>query len=117
MALTIEQYLKGKVDFNLPTEAIEAILADNGVTPGSSLASVSERQKDLCLADIYMWVATSSSQSGSESESDGGWQRTRAAKVVVDRTWFRTLANQLYAKWNSDKATLTKGRMTMRDLY
>lgn len=117
MALTIEQYLSGKVDYNVPSEAIAAILADNGVEEGDLLGEIPLEARELCLADLYMWVATSSSQSGTESESDGGWSRTKASKVVTDKAWFRQLARDIYKKWGSDKATLAGGRMTMKDLY
>lgn len=70
--MTIEQYLQGKVDFNLTDANIQAILYDRGVAEGANMSAVTEMQKDLCLADLYMLLANSSVSSSGEYESDGG---------------------------------------------
>ena len=115
VSLTIDQYLKGKVDYEIPESALLAIMADRGVTPGTLLIDVTERQKDLSLADLYMWLASSSVSSTGEYESDAGWQRQRSSKNVFDRGYFKALANALYAKWGL--ATETIGKIVMQDLY
>ena len=114
---TINDWLTAKVaDYDLNQDTIEAILIDNGASGSTFLADATEKQKDLCLADVYMALATSPSKSGSIYDSDGGWQKGRATKTVVDRAWFRQEANRLYLKWNSPKAS-SYGSITMRKLY
>lgn len=115
MALTIEQYLKGKVDYDIPEVALMAILADRGIADGATLVSLTEKQRDLALADLYMWLAGSSVSSTGEYESDGGWQHQRSTKNVFDRGYFKALANALYAKWGLAPATV--GSIVMKDLY
>lgn len=117
MAYTIEQYLSGKVDFNVSDNTLEAIFADRGVTKGTALSDVTEKQKDLCLADLYMFMATSSTSKTGEYESDGGWQRQRSAKNVVDRAGFREMARELYDKWDEKPIGTTLGKVKMKPIY
>lgn len=114
--MTIEQYLAGKVDFNLGDTTIAAILYDRGIPEGASLETVSQRQKDLALADLYVYVAGSSTSSSGEYESDGGWQRQRSAKNAYNRNGLLALAKQLYAKWDEAFADTT-AKMRMKPLY
>lgn len=114
---TLKDWLKAKVaDHDVSDLTLQAVLLDNGVDSDTLYASSTERQRDLCLADIYISLATSSTKSGSIYDSDGGWQKGRATKNVVDRGWFRAEAERLYAKWNSDKAS-SYGSLIMRKLY
>lgn len=115
--LTIERWLVGMVDFNVPDTTIESILFNNGVTAGTAVASVDERSRDLCLADLYMWLTTSSAATSGEYVSDGGWQHQKSNKVVVDRAGLRANALRLYLKWNSPKADTAKGNVTIKKLY
>lgn len=115
--LTIERWLMGMVDFNVPDTTIESILFNNGVTSGTPVSQVDERSRDLCLADLYMWLTTSSTATSGEYISDGGWQHQKANKVVVDRAGLRAAALRIYAKWNSEKADTAKGNVTIKKLY
>ena len=112
---TIDQYLRGKVDYDIPEATLLAIMADRGIIPGMALSDLSEMQKDLSLADLYMWLAGTSVSSTGEYESDAGWQRQRSSKNVFDRGYFKALANALYAKWGI--ATDSIGKIVMKNLY
>lgn len=117
-AYTIEQWLIGKVDFNVPEVAIKAILFDNQVSEGISAADVDERERDLCLADLLMWLSSSSTATSGEYISDGGWQHQKANKVVVDRASLVARAKALYAKWQSDKAeSVVTSKITIKSIY
>lgn len=114
---TVEMWLKGMVDLDVPESAIKAILFNNGVEVGAAVAQLGEREKDLCLADLYMWVSTSSSTSSGETITDNGWSTKKAIKNVTQRGGFRAMAKALYAKWNVDKANFVVGTVKMKDLY
>lgn len=114
--MTIEQYLQGKVDFNLNELTIAAILADRNIAEGTQLSTLTQRQKDLALADLYVFVGTSSTSSSGDYESDGGWQRQRANKNVVNRDGLLNLARKLYEKWGESLPD-TRAHITMKDLY
>lgn len=114
--MTIEQYLVGKADFNLQEATVQAILVDRGITAGSDVTALTERQRDLATADLYMFLAQSSTSASGDYESDGGWQRQRSSKNVYDRSGLRALAKMLYAKWGVDVPD-PSGVIRMRDLY
>lgn len=117
-AYTIETWLRGKVDFDVPDAAIMAILFDNNITAGTPADKTSEEERDLCLADLLMWLSGSSTASSGEHISDGGWSLQKSNKQVVDRAGLIKRAQNLYAKWNSDKADAAVGnRITIKSLY
>lgn len=117
-AYSTEQWLKGMVDYNVPDDTVRSILFNNGVAFDTSVSEVAQKERDLCLADLYMWLASSSSSTTGEYISDGGWQHQKAAKNVVDRAGLRAMAQRLYEKWGSAKTdTAATGRFTMKNLY
>lgn len=114
---TLSEWLKGMVaDFDVPDASIKAILYNNGVDDNPFMSEVTEKAKDLSLADLYMLLATSSSKTGSIYDADGGWQRGRSTKNVVDRNWFRDAANRLYLKWAPEKVD-PSGVFVLKGIY
>jgi hypothetical protein len=115
---TIETWLRGMVDFDIPDATIMAILFNNEVPEGLPMNETSEKQRDLCLADLLMWLSSSSVSSSGEMISDGGWSHQKSAKQVVDRAGLISRARELYVKWNSDKAKTTVGtKITVKSAY
>ena len=115
---TIETWLKGMVDYDIPEATLKAILFNNRVEEGTRAADISEKQRDLCLADLLMWLASSSSATSGEYVSDGGWQHQKSNKNVVDRSGLRARAGQLYKKWDSPKLSeISASKMMFKDLY
>lgn len=114
---TITAWLRGMVaDFDVSDSTIRAILYNNNVEMDELLEEVPEKNKDLSLADLYMALATSSSKTGSTYDADGGWQRGRATRNVVDRRWFRDQANRLYLKWDPSKVD-GSGVFVLKGIY
>ena len=117
-AYTIETWLRGMVDFDVPDATLMAILFNNEVAPGTPVSSTSEKERDLCLADLLMWLSSSSTASSGEMISDGGWSHQKSNKQVADRAGLISRARELYAKWNSDKAKAAVGaRITFKSIY
>jgi hypothetical protein len=115
---TIETWLRGMVDFDIPDATLMAILFNNEVAPGTSVSSTSEEERDLCHADLLMWLSSSSTASSGEMISDGGWSHQKSNKQVVDRAGLIKRAQDLYAKWNSDKAKTAVGaKITFKPIY
>ena len=106
------------VDFDIPEATIMAILFNNSVTNGTPMQEVAEMERDLCLADLYMWLSSSSTATSGETVSDGGWSHQKSNKQVVDRAGLARKAQSLYAKWNSDKAKTAIGAtITIKSIY
>lgn len=97
---TIERYLNGLVNIEGAEEAIRAILFNREVSYGTPASEVTERLRDLSLADLYLWAADSSPiNTGTKGEADGGWQHYETTKNVANRDAMRAKAAALYAKW------------------
>lgn len=117
-AYTIETWLKGMIDFDVPSATIMAILFNNEVEQGTPMKDTSEKQRDLCLADLLMWLSSSSVASSGEYISDNGWSHQKSNKQVVDRNGLIKRAQELYAKWDSDKAKTAVGtKITFKPIY
>ena len=106
------------VDFDVPDATIMAILFNNEVAQGTPVSSTNEKQRDLSLADLLMWLSSSSTASSGEYISDGGWSHQKSNKQVVDRAGLIRRAQELYAKWDSDKAKAAVGsKITIKSIY
>lgn len=117
-AYTIETWLRGMVDFDVPDATIMAILFNNEVSEGALMSKVSEKDRELCLADLLMWLSSSSTITSGESISDGGWSHQKSNKQVYDRNALIKRAHKLYAKWDSEKAKAAVGaRITIKAIY
>lgn len=117
-AYNIETWLRGMVDFDVPDATLMAILFNNDVALGTPVEDTSEKERDLCLADLLMWLSSSSTASSGEYISDGGWSHQKSNKQVVDRNGLVRRAQALYAKWDSDKAESAVGsRITIKSIY
>lgn len=117
--LTFARWLTARTEtiIDFSDDFLYSILLGRGITDDDYLyRDVSEKQRDLCLADIYWAAAVSSVKTGTQGESDGGWTHYVAIKNVVDRNGLIALAKQLYAKWGETCFDPTK-RITMKPLY
>lgn len=108
--LTISDYLRGMTAYEIPDNAIRAILYRRGLTPTASTDSLDERMLDLCTADLYMWCATTPSTKNKTEESDGQWKSVNGgwSTSAYDKRQLRAAAEVLYAKWEETVATTSK---------
>lgn len=117
-AYTVETWLRGMVDFDFTPEALAAVLFNRGIAAGTDASTLTEKQRDLCYADILMYAAGSSVKASGEYISDNGYQLQKSAKNVFDRKALRDLAMRLYKKWKDPRADeAASGKFKMRPLY
>lgn len=117
--LTLTRWLRAAAEpyMDLSDDFLFSILVNRGVTDDSALYSdVSEKQRDLCRADIYYAAATSSVKTGTQGESDGGWTHYVAIKNAVNRDGLLAWAKELYNKWGEGFLD-PSAKITMRNLY
>ena len=118
-SMTMASWLRAKCDpiIDFSDEFIYATLLHRGVTDDeTTVADVDERTRDLCLADMYFGAAVSSTKSGTQGESDGGWTHYVAIKNVVSRDALMQMAKDLYAKWD-EPFTDPNPKIRLKDLY
>lgn len=101
--LTIRKYLGGKVrNIKIPDDAILSICADAGVDPDTLYAKATQRQRDLSLAWLYVWVAGSPTQTGGWTEESADWRSTdggeRMSASVLKQ--YLAMANKIFEEYD-----------------
>lgn len=96
---TIESYLRGKAKETLPDEAVMSILMENGVEPGTEYACMTDRQRDLCLAGLYVYLADPM-LSKSVKDSDADWSHSESTtSSAYGILHYLRMANAIYKKY------------------
>ena len=117
--MTLESWFRAKTDhiLDFSDDFIWATFLHRGVDDDETLVSdVDQRTRDLILADAYYGAAVSSTKSGTQGESDGGWTHYVAIKNVVNRDALMQMAKDLYAKWDEPFVDAVQ-KIRMKDLY
>ena len=117
--MTLANWLRAKTELiiDFSDDFIWATFLHRGVEDDETLVSdVSEKTRDLILADAYYGAAVSSVKSGTQGEADGGWTHYVAIKNVVSRDALMKMAKDLYDKWG-EPFTDPKPKIRMKDLY
>lgn len=118
--MTMVRWLRAKVDniIDLSDDFIFSTLLHRGITDDATLyGNATEKQRDLCLADVYFGAAISSTKSGTQGESDGGWTHYISNKNVVNRDALMDMARRLYEKWDEPFDDPAKVKIALKDLY
>lgn len=115
----IEDWLSGMVDFPVPDKALSAILFNRGIMSGEPASDVSEKDRQLCYADLLIWLTTASQQSSATIDSDGGWTHQESARNVTDKDSLRAKALSIYKKYGDAKAAedVKVKKIHVRNLY
>ena len=106
---TLEQYLSGKVrNINVPDNAIQTIIMDAGITSvenpnkDTDVSLLSPRERELCLAWLYVWIGGSPTQSGGWTEEDADWKQSengeRMSASVLKQ--YLAMANDIFDKYD-----------------
>ena len=128
--LTVQKYLCGKVrNITVPDDAVATIIMDAGVEPkeveresdssssdsSSSSGTVLEpvtkdtditlltvRERELCVAWLYVWVASSPTQTGSTTDEDADWKHTEGGERMSakDKEHYLDMANEIFEKYD-----------------
>lgn len=117
--MTMVRWLRSQAELyiDLSDDFIYSVLNHRGITDDETTVSdTTERQRDLCRADIYYAAAVSSVKTGTQGESDGGWTHYVAIKNVVNRAGLLDMARQLYKKWGEETLD-PSSKVTMKPLY
>ena len=120
--LTIEQYLHGKVGYDVPDDAIATILADRDIEPGANIDRLSTdsdeclKLRELCTADLYMYCASTPSTISSKKEQDGGWtlESGGTQHSAYDSRQLREAAQVIYDKYGEN--VVVKSNIRIIDL-
>lgn len=142
---TIEQYLNGKVrNITVPDNTIASILLDAGcgsvsveekiideetgeetlvvvdkpIDKDTDVSLLSLRERELCLAWLYVWIAGSPTQSGGYTEEDADWRSSGDSERMSAKTLsnYLAMANKIFEKYGLETVSTGKWGMVGRGL-
>lgn len=100
-ALTIFEYILGRVAFEITDAAIESIFFERNVNGWADVSTIPEKTRQLCYADALLWGATLPSVGKRVEDADAGWKHaeTSAQTTESERMLWRKMANDIYIKY------------------
>ncbi len=97
--MTVGDYIKGKVAFEVSEEALNVILFDRGTEADADVSSLTDRQKELIYADLLMYGWSKPSSTGGEKKAHGGFSHTTKSESFNYRDKWYQMAQAIYKKW------------------
>lgn len=102
---TVERFIRGIVpNSNLSEDAILGVLLQAGVAADTDAFSLSERERDLCTAYLYIRLATNPHTSARITDRDADWEHSEGSEQwsASQLQQFLILARKLLEKWGLD---------------
>ena len=95
---TVNDYLINKVKFEMPREALKAIMVARELEDGIDLASCDKDKVRLAYADMLKWFVLGASKVNNTSDSDNGWTHSGGGYDMSDedRSELKAEANAIY---------------------
>lgn len=101
---TVLDWLCDVVNFPVSEGAAKDIIVERGVDPSSSVTDVDKRDKDLCKADLYVWLCTSPTRRGDTQDSDNSWSHKEGGFTLSadDKNRLMAMANNIYDMYEEE---------------
>ena len=99
----ILSYMSSLTGFVFEKSVLERIALERGVDEVSSLEELTQKDRDLLLADLLFIIYTSPTQSSSISKKHGSFSLTIGSQYISDKKNIYELMNKLYSKWGDEK--------------
>lgn len=99
---TVEDYIRGIApNANVGENTIKGVLIDAGIQKGTPETELTEKDKDLTMAYLYIRIATNPLQSQRVTDKDADWEHSEGSEVwsPLQMQQFLLLARDLLKKW------------------
>jgi len=93
--------LKGMIGYPVSDASIYAAETNRSIVFGSDTANITERQRDLALADLITIICQSPSTTGVE-DAMGDWKHKSSGVAVSNISVLMKRANAIYSKYNEN---------------
>lgn len=100
---SVIEYMSSLTGFVFDKPVLERIALERGVDEVTSLEELTQRDRDLLLADLLFIIYTSPTQSSSISKKHGSFSLTIGSQYISDKKNIYELMNKLYSKWGDEK--------------
>ena len=113
-AYSISDYLLGCVNIDIPSEVLVRICLDRDISYNAEATEVEKSVRDLCKADLLVWMVMGVSKRGTVSDTDNGWTHSDGGFTLTDadKVLFLKMANEIYEENGED--TIGKTKATFR---
>lgn len=103
--MTLDEYISASVGIEIPENSINVICLDRGQDPKVEVNIISQRVRELCVADALRWACTVPYSSGSVEDSDAGWKHSSKGTIIDRRTkdMWRKMADEIYSRYGEKK--------------
>lgn len=101
--LTLGDFIRGSVrGLSIPDISLLSICSHRGIEPTIPLSEVNEKDKDLTLAWLYVWIAGGPTQTSNTKDSDADWAHSEGGERMSANVLKRYLdmANDIFAKYD-----------------
>lgn len=100
----IIRYMSSLSGYVFDEAVLERIALERGVSEVTDFSQLTQRDKDLCLADMLLVLFTSPSQTASLSKKHGQFSQTIGSQIIYDKADLYDLMMRLYRKWGDPLA-------------
>ena len=108
-AFNIIRYMSSLTGYVFDEAVLERIALERGVSEVTDFAQLTQRDKDLCLADMLLVLFTSPSQTASLSKKHGQFSQTIGSQTIYNKEDIYDLMMRLYKKWGEEVAEDLEG--------
>ena len=102
IAFDIIEYMSGLTGFVLDDTVLKRIAFDRGVSEVVSYEELTDRDKDLILADILISVYLAGYDLPSFQHQHGQFSTSIGKQTIKDKDSLLALARRLYGKWDEE---------------
>lgn len=102
VTLTVEDYVRSlSPNASVSDNTIQCVLADAGITAGTGVTELTEKQKDLALAYLLVRIALNPVTSQRVTDRDADWEHSEGSEQWgrSQLQQFLLLARDLLSKW------------------
>lgn len=112
---TVEDYVFGCVNFEIPSECAATILNDRGLEVDAPLSSLDTKTKELLKADLYVWICMGPGKVTASTDSDNGWSHSGGGFTLSSDDKDRMLgyAYDIYDKYDEESPADDRVRVTI----
>lgn len=99
----IVKWLKNRIGYEVSTEKVEIIVMERGLQNVTDYAELTQKDKDLLLADVLFLLLTSATQTASKSWQSGGATMSIGAQMLTGKERFYDMMMGIYKTYDDPK--------------
>lgn len=108
----IVKWLKNRIGYDVPTDKVEVIVMERGLQNVTDYAELTQKDKDLLLADVLFLLLTSATQTASKSWQSGGTTMSIGAQMLTGKAEFYNMMTGIYEMYNDPKLNIAESLNT-----